>query len=167
MTAASSYHALSIFLLPRHILTSQLISIFHSVSISYSFSLPFLLHICLPPCEYTFLCSIVCFSLPPMHVPHPTPIFLSPSSLPPPPSAGDYSYAELDAIRARKVQQRAQRFRQPNPESTGYSSGGLMETRIGAVGGGGGGGGGGEGDNVALLGNNTGHASPEQLAQMY
>ena len=41
-----------------------------------------------------------------------------------------------------------------------------METRIGAVGGkgrgeGGGGGGGGGGED------NTGHASPEQLAQMY
>ena len=74
---------------------------------------------------------------------------------------GDYSYAELDAIRARKVQQRVKRFQQPNPESTGYSSGGLMETRIGAVG---------EATSSdkmdsPLLG--RGHASPEELAQMY
>lgn len=73
---------------------------------------------------------------------------------------GDYSYAELDAIRARKVQKRAKRFRQPNPESTGYSSGGLMETRIGTVG------------NTAgavrespLVKN--GHVTPGELAHMY
>lgn len=73
---------------------------------------------------------------------------------------GDYSYAELDAIRARKVQQRAKRFRQPNPESTGYSSGGLMETRIGTVGGTGG-----AVRESPLIRN--GHVTPGELAHMY
>ena len=81
-------------------------------------------------------------------------------------TAGDYSYAELNAIRAKKAEERARRLqgkqgeppsatptnggtqgqplsatpRQQNgfqlPPLGGLSSGGLMETRIGAVGGG-------------------------------
>ena len=66
--------------------------------------------------------------------------------------AGDYSYAELDAIREKKARERAKRFgvdrehlqqRQspvPPPQMTfdsslGFSNGGIMETRIGSVGG--------------------------------
>lgn len=61
-------------------------------------------------------------------------------------SVGDYSYAELDAIRAKKAQERAKRLGgQGQPKATppkgnvysqsaGVSQGGLMETRIGAVG---------------------------------
>lgn len=64
---------------------------------------------------------------------------------------GDYSYAELDAIRAKKAEERARRLQgkqtQPPtatptngglqlPSLGGLSSGGIMETRIGAVGGG-------------------------------
>lgn len=30
--------------------------------------------------------------------------------------AGDYTYAELDSIRARKARERAKRFRQPQPQ---------------------------------------------------
>ena len=61
---------------------------------------------------------------------------------------GDYTYAELDAIRAKKAQERAKRFgvdeqylpQHPQPQMTfdpnlGFSNGGIMETRIGAVGG--------------------------------
>ena len=51
--------------------------------------------------------------------------------------------------------------RQPNPESTGYSSGGLMETRIGAVGGAGGG----AARESPLVSN--GHVTPGELAHMY
>ena len=84
--------------------------------------------------------------------------------------AGDYPYAEMDAIRARKAQERAQRFgvdgqhplhqqqRQvpAGPQMTfdpnlGFSNGGLMETRIGAV-----------GDSRA-----RDHIPPEASAQMY
>ena len=53
---------------------------------------------------------------------------------------------------------RAERFRQTNPESTGYSSGGLMETRIGAVGGG--------ARGESLLVSNR-HVTPGELAHMY
>ena len=60
------------------------------------------------------------------------------------------------------MQLRAKRFRQPNPESTGYSSGGLMETRIGAVGGGAGGRARGQSPLVS-----NGHVTPGELAHMY
>lgn len=59
----------------------------------------------------------------------------------------NYTYAELDSIRAKKAEQRARRLagqgqrnatptkgHQGNFYSPGVSSGGLMETRIGAVG---------------------------------
>ena len=65
--------------------------------------------------------------------------------------AGDYTNAELDAIRAKKAQERAKRFgldeqypsqyppAPPRSQMTfdpnlGFSNGGIMETRIGAVG---------------------------------
>ena len=84
---------------------------------------------------------------------------------------GDHSYAEMDAIRARKAQERARRFgvargragerRREEKEETafgpeaGLSSGGLLETRIGAVG-------------VARGGrSNLGGIAPEASAQMY
>ena len=57
---------------------------------------------------------------------------------------------------------RAKRFQQTNPESTGYSSGGLMETRIGAVEGGAVGGARGESPLVS-----NGHVTPGDLAHMY
>lgn len=56
---------------------------------------------------------------------------------------GEYPYAEPEAIRARKAVGRAQHFGQQAPPGavggvfypdTNISSGGLMETRIGAVG---------------------------------
>lgn len=63
-------------------------------------------------------------------------------------STGGYSYAELDSIRAKKSQDRAKRFDLNKPTTMqdtpprvvtfdpnlGLSSGGIMETRIGAVG---------------------------------
>ena len=81
---------------------------------------------------------------------------------------GDHSYAEMDAIRARKAQERARRFGvargragERREEETafgpeaGLSSGGLLETRIGAVG-------------VARGGgSNLGGIAPEASAQMY
>ena len=60
-------------------------------------------------------------------------------------------------MRARKVQLREKIFKQPNSESTGYSSGGLKETRIGAVGG--------VRGQSPLTSN--GHATPGELAHMY
>ncbi len=60
---------------------------------------------------------------------------------------GDYSYTELDVIRAKKAEERAKQQQQGQPASAtpigkgfqlpplgGLSSGGIMETRIGAVG---------------------------------
>jgi len=53
---------------------------------------------------------------------------------------GDYSYADLDSIRTKKANDRAQRTAETTPRgvtfdpSVGMSSGGLMETRIGSVG---------------------------------
>ena len=127
----------------------------------YTLSLLFFVP-CVPhPTHTTHFLFSLSFSLPLSFSPSPSPptslsLPLPPSLSPPlspplslPPSfsfsPGDYSFEELDAIRAQKVQQRAHRFHQPNPESTGYSSGGLMETRIGAVGGKGRGEGGGGG----------------------
>ena len=55
-------------------------------------------------------------------------------------SSGDYSYAELDAIRARKARERAKRFGLTGQEEEvmddemGLLPGGIKETRIGAVG---------------------------------
>ena len=60
------------------------------------------------------------------------------------------------------MQLRAKRFRQLDTESTGYSSGGLMETRIGAVGG---------GERGRVRGESplasNGHTVPGELAHMY
>ena len=74
--------------------------------------------------------------------------------------AGDHSYAEMDAVRARKARERAKRLglggggEAFGPEM-GMSSGGLLETRIGAVG-------------VARDGgSNTGGLAPEASAQLY
>ena len=75
---------------------------------------------------------------------------------------GDQTYAAMDAVRARKARERAKRLglggggggEAFGPEM-GLSSGGLLETRIGAVG-------------VARGGgSNTGGLAPEASTQLY
>jgi len=74
---------------------------------------------------------------------------------------GDQTYAAMDVVRARKARERAKRLGLGGgggevfgPEM-GLSSGGLLETRIGAVG-------------VARGGgSNTGGLAPEASAQLY